>query len=256
MARNLEDAKARLKANHRALRALEKSDPSSVIRDRRSGAAVKRTSRRRNPWPDVGARFGSIVVTGYVLGPKRGVRALILNCDCGQPEYMLAANCVTDFHMTYCDACAYKYRGRKAWWNYAGIVREPEHRIRLMCRIRAAIRRCHSPNDPSYRNYGGRGIAVYEPWRRDLGLVLAYLKDLPGWDNPAVELDRIDNDGGYAPGNLRFGSKRRNIRNRRSVVELRKKILRLRRRIERARARMEGLRDDRGLATRGERESA
>jgi hypothetical protein len=47
---------------------------------------------------------------------------------------------------------------------------------------------------------------------------------LDGWDNPKLELDRIDVNKGYEPNNLRFVTRSQNQRNRRSVQDMQKHI--------------------------------
>jgi len=57
---------------------------------------------------------------------------------------------------------------------------------------------------------------------------------LDGWDNPEFEMDRIDNDKGYEPNNIRFASRSDNLRNKRKVANLEKTIADLRSRLRRA----------------------
>jgi hypothetical protein len=64
--------------------------------------------------------------------------------------------------------------------------------------------RCYNPKNKGFKNYGGRGIKVYDPWLNNLNLYIEYIMTLPGWDNPELSLDRIKNDENYQPGNLRF----------------------------------------------------
>jgi hypothetical protein len=77
--------------------------------------------------------------------------------------------------------------------------------------------RCGNQNCAEYANYGGRGITVCEEWRDPVPF-LAWAQD-SGW-RKGLHLDRIDNDGPYAPGNCRFVSHRTNCNNRRNTVFL------------------------------------
>jgi hypothetical protein len=47
---------------------------------------------------------------------------------------------------------------------------------------------------------------------------MAYLLTLDDWDDPSATIDRIDNDKGYEPGNLRFVSHRKQQSNKRQTV--------------------------------------
>jgi hypothetical protein len=91
------------------------------------------------------------------------------------------------------------------------------HRDRLLDRISAIIVRCTNPKAQTYPDYGGRGITVYPQWAENRVAFLRYLVSLDGWDKPQLQLDRIDNDKGYEPGNLRFVTRSANMSNKRKI---------------------------------------
>lgn len=72
--------------------------------------------------------------------------------------------------------------------------------------------RCHLETHKWFREYGGRGIVVYAPWRRGtrgaFACFLAYLRETIG-ERPSKEmtLDRLDADKNYEPGNIRWATK-------------------------------------------------
>lgn len=83
-------------------------------------------------------------------------------------------------------------------------------------RYTGIISRCCNPACNTYANYGGRGITICDEWREDKFAFFAYAKTLPRWAEQGLDLDRIDNELGYFPGNLRLVERKVNARNRRA----------------------------------------
>jgi hypothetical protein len=85
---------------------------------------------------------------------------------------------------------------------------EPLHAV-----WRAMLARCENPKQNRYHHYGGRGITVCPEWHdytrfRSWASRTGYRKGL--------QLDRLDNDGNYAPSNCAWRSPKDQQRNRRN----------------------------------------
>ena len=76
--------------------------------------------------------------------------------------------------------------------------------------------RCNNPNNKSYKNYGARGITVCDEWNRDFQTYWNYVSKLDHYGEEGYTLDRIDNNKGYEPGNVRWATKSEQERNKRS----------------------------------------
>ena len=75
----------------------------------------------------------------------------------------------------------------------------------------AMKQRCLNKNDSEYARYGGRGISIAPEFMTFEGFI-AYMGPCP----EGLSLDRIDNEGNYEPGNVRWASYTTQARNQRS----------------------------------------
>jgi hypothetical protein len=158
--------------------------------------------------PRVGARFGTLLVLDGGVGV---VSRTQVRCECGRVSSRPTATLRRGGAPCRC---------RRRVSPYEGVIADQAVRLLWLHRYTGIISRCYDTGHRAYPNYGGRGIRIYRGWRRDRAAFLRYAVTLVGWDNLALDLDRIDNDRGYAPGNLRLCSRSENSRNRRNAVRV------------------------------------
>lgn len=61
--------------------------------------------------------------------------------------------------------------------------------------------RCLNPNSQAHQNYGGAGITICDKWKDNFE---AFLSDVGNAPCSSASLDRIDNNKGYEPDNVRW----------------------------------------------------
>jgi hypothetical protein len=72
--------------------------------------------------------------------------------------------------------------------------------------------RCTNKNAPDYGRYGGRGITMCDEWVDSFDAFFSHIGPKPSQQH---SIDRIDNDKGYEPGNVRWATKTEQVKNRR-----------------------------------------
>lgn len=78
--------------------------------------------------------------------------------------------------------------------------------------------RCLNKLHRDFKNYGGRGIIMYEPWIHDYiafrDYILSTIRQRP---SKAHSIDRKNNSLGYIPGNLRWATKKQQRMNQNKI---------------------------------------
>lgn len=102
--------------------------------------------------------------------------------------------------------------GAKRHYVKHGMTRDPLYRLWINIKDR-----CSNPNNPYFRNYGGRRISLASEFRDDF---TKFAEEIGPRPSTKHSIDRINNNLGYVPGNLRWATKKEQARNMRKNVIL------------------------------------
>jgi hypothetical protein len=79
---------------------------------------------------------------------------------------------------------------------------------------RGMMHRCHIPTTEQYEDYGGRGIFVCDAWH-DVRKFVEDIETEIGVRPTGMQIDRVNNNKGYQPGNVKWSTSKENCRNTR-----------------------------------------
>jgi len=155
----------------------------------------------------IGRRFGYLTVLEKIESDGNRFRYLC-KCDCGAETVADIRNLRTG----HTKSCGCYRRAVTSERNTThGMAGTQSYKA-----WKGMIKRCENPAGKSYKNYGGRGINVCMEWRYDFLAYYSYISHLDNFGKPGYSLDRINNNGNYEPGNVRWATKSTQNNNTRS----------------------------------------
>lgn len=173
-----------------------------------------------------GQRFGRLTVIKEAepmvyreaSGRKRTLRRWWCRCDCGNNIVAIQTN----LHSGKTKSCGCLRKALASSWCSEKNRSHGLTGSRLFRIFSGIKQRCLNRNDKAFSSYGGRGVSVCKEWLGNEGFKHFYDWAMENGYSDDLSIDRINNDGPYAPWNCRWVDKRTQQNNRRSniVIEL------------------------------------
>ena len=176
---------------------------------------MKTFQRIRNRIGDVYGRLTVVAYGGIVISGKQGQRhsLWVCRCECGNVVSVMAdglprtrsCGCLLKEVMAEIGRVTAPLRVKHGHASMDGRGKwTPEYAA-----WHAINQRCKNQKCKAYKNYGGRGIEVR------LGSFEEFLAEVGLRPSPELSIDRINNDGHYEKGNLRWATRKQQCANSR-----------------------------------------
>ena len=158
-----------------------------------------------------GQRFGRLLVvcraSNHTQPNGNRIARFMCRCDCGN-EVIVRAIHLRSGASKSCGCLWNEFsESLRTHGDSCGDKQTPEYRCWADMKDR-----CNNPNTKAYRHYGGRGITVCDRWMQSYG---DFLADVGRRPSSAYSIDRINNDGNYEPGNVRWATREEQTKNKR-----------------------------------------
>lgn len=154
-----------------------------------------------------GRIFGRLTVLGPIGHNKKKAVLWLTRCSCGNDA--VAATDALIFGNTQSCGCLQRERSGVANRTH-GKSGSPIYKTWI-----GIIQRCTNAAYPKYGSWGGRGISICDEWRYSFDMFQEHVSGLPNYGEKGYTLDRVDNNGNYKPGNVRWATPIEQQRNRR-----------------------------------------
>lgn len=160
----------------------------------------------------IGTKYGRLTIIGFQSDGRRWLWCV--KCDCGN-EKVVSPTDVRNGKTKSC-GCYHSESSRKRATKFSNHVKDNK---RLYGIYNGMKKRCYSPKEPRYADYGGRGISICNEW----------MDGEHGFDNfvewanangykDNLTIDRINVDGDYCPENCAWKTLKEQNSNKRQTL--------------------------------------
>jgi hypothetical protein len=160
---------------------------------------------------NVADKFGRLTIVNAAPPTFYGKARWLCLCECGAKKIVRAAAILCGD--TRSCGCWHDESTSKRFLKHGETIGQKTYMYRARGNM---IDRCHNVNNRHHKYYGGRGISVHKPWRDSVMSWLDYIHNVLGpRPSPQHSIDRINNNGNYEPGNIRWATKKEQAHNTR-----------------------------------------
>lgn len=153
----------------------------------------------------VGKKFNKLLVIKRAENNSKGNAQWLCKCDCGNTIITVGYR-LKNGHTKSCGCLNVSHK----------LSKNPLYKV-----LYRMYESCCNIKYDGYKNYGARGINIYDEWNKDIVGMDSAIKNFTQWTEKheykkGLSIDRINNNGDYKPSNCRWTDRKTQCNNKRN----------------------------------------